>query len=88
MSPERNRCTIPRKRGWEGSNALAVTESVMRSCVRAIQASTGLVQSGQVRPQHTATAVTVPYCPKSIMATVLAGEWLGSRADEGRAKLR
>jgi hypothetical protein len=42
----------------------------MTPCVRAIQASTGLV--------HRVTTV----------AAIPPGEWLGSEADEGRAKLR
>jgi hypothetical protein len=42
----------------------------MTPCVRAIQASTGLV--------HRVTTV----------AAMPPGEWLGSEADEGRAKLR
>ena len=42
----------------------------MKPCVRAIQASTGLV--------HRVTTV----------AAMPPGEWLGSEADEGRAKLR
>jgi hypothetical protein len=46
----------------------------MTPCVRAIQTSTGSVYR-----------VTVT---NSSVATVLAGEWLGSSADEGRAKLR
>ena len=38
----KNRCTVPRKRGWEGLNTTALPpRRVMKSCVRAIQASTG-----------------------------------------------
>lgn len=48
----------------------------MKPCVRAIQALTGPVHRGP------------DYHRFIIVATVPRGEWLGSRADKGRAKLR
>jgi hypothetical protein len=47
---------------------------VMRPCVRAIQTLTG--------PDF------IGFTVSSLLATVPAGGWLGSDADEGRAKLR
>jgi hypothetical protein len=76
----------------------------MKPCVRAIQASTGLVYSSSsggstVDPPfvsvttHTVVSMTahtiVSVTTHTIdVATVPPGGWLGSGADEGRAKLR
>ena len=60
----------------------------MRSCVRAIQASTGLVHRVTSAPTLTDQTGRTERPGQIQLATVLAGEWLGSRADDGRAKLR
>lgn len=65
------------KRGWEGSTPPARRQVWrMKPYVRAIQALTGPVHRGP------------DYIIEIIVATVPRGEWLGSSADEGRAKLR
>ena len=99
----------PVKAGWEGSSVPDLPPWVaMRSCVRAIQASTGpitvcVVSTHTGYSEHTLRRVilvspeTSFAClasdrvrPNSIpqLATVPAGERLGSSADDGRAKLR
>jgi hypothetical protein len=100
MNPEANRCTTSRERGWEGLNVSASRNrlaGVMRPCVSVIQASTGPVQrvysvllitnaSLTTFEIDTITSTSLMYSPS--LATMPTGGWLGSGAEEGRAKLR
>ena len=73
--PNQDRCTTSCERGWEGSSSPQQSTEV---CDETVCTCNPDVNWARLR------RATV----SSLLATVPAGGWLGSDADEGRAKLR